>query len=347
MLYHPTDEGQCRDLFLLPLLGLVIVVPIPHPLPVVAQDAPQGNRGTDDVFRQVICQPLATRRDLPLFQVGNQAAWILAPQGVDLLFDRACPSPLFQHSEQVILPLFVQHCEWKVVYLPPSLLRRHPPRGHDDMQMRVPVASAPRGLQYHHIAGLQLHLREPRQSVAEHRDPALHQVSQQRAMPKKLEVQRIGHGPHNVAIRHPFVERPTDVSYPLIHIHLAAGEAEAALATERHAFLFQAMRAQIGRIARLQGATAQHFVDDGLHVAILVARMALLEGHPVITEDLLEGVFVDPLSVVCHGRWLYHTLPPGSTCLSSLPCAPPWSLERGEQGQQKRKFLYAELSALW
>ena len=27
---------------------------------------------------------------------------------------------------------------------------------------------------------------------------------------------------------------------------------------------------------------------------------------------------------------LYHTLPPGSTCLSSLPCAPPWSLERGE-----------------
>src|SRR6266446_662293 len=52
-LYHPPDEGQRRDLFLLPLLGLVIVVPVPHPLPVVAQDAPQGDRGTDDVFRQV------------------------------------------------------------------------------------------------------------------------------------------------------------------------------------------------------------------------------------------------------------------------------------------------------
>src|SRR6266436_2108739 len=48
-LYHPPDEGQRRDLFLLPLLGLVIVVPVPHPLPVVAQDAPQGDRGTDDV----------------------------------------------------------------------------------------------------------------------------------------------------------------------------------------------------------------------------------------------------------------------------------------------------------
>src|SRR5215510_194846 len=67
--------------------------------------------------------------------------------------------------------------------------------------------------------------------------------------------------------------------------------------------------------------------------------MALLEGPPVIAEDLLEGVFVDPLSVVCHGRWLYHTLPPGSTCLPSLPCAPPWSLERGEQGQHKKEIL--------
>src|SRR5258708_24112667 len=67
--------------------------------------------------------------------------------------------------------------------------------------------------------------------------------------------------------------------------------------------------------------------------------MALLEGPPVIAEDRLEGVLVDPLSVVCHGRWLYHTLPPGSTCLPSLPCAPPWSLQR-EQGQQKKGNSY-------
>src|SRR2546426_11891399 len=142
-----------------------------------------------------------------------------------------------------------------------------------------------------------------------------------------------------MAIRHPLVQRPTDVGDPLIDIHLAAGEAEAALTAERHPFLFQAVRAQIRGIARLQGATAEHFVDRSLHVAILVARMALLEGPPVIAEDLLEGVFVDPLSVVCHGRWLYHTLPPGSTCLPSLPCAPPWSLQR-EQGQQKKGNSY-------
>ena len=79
MLHHPTNEGQCRDLLLLPLLGLVIVLPIPHPLAIVTQDASQGDWGTDNVFRQVVRQPLAARRDLPLFQVGHETAGILVP----------------------------------------------------------------------------------------------------------------------------------------------------------------------------------------------------------------------------------------------------------------------------
>src|SRR5215471_19425360 len=111
-----------------------------------------------------------------------------------------------------------------------------------------------------------------------------------------------------MAIRHPLIECPPDVGHPLIHVHLAAREAETALAAERHPFLFQAVRAQIRRIARLHGATAEHFVNDGLHVAILVPWMALLEGLPVIAEELLEGVFVDSLPYGCHSAWLYHVL---------------------------------------
>src|SRR5262249_23081417 len=118
----------------------------------------------------------------------------------------------------------------------------------------------------------------------------------------------------------PFIERPPNVSDPLIHVYFAAGEAEAALTAERHAFLFQAMRAQIRRIARLQGATAEHFVDDGLHVALLVARLVLLEGLPVIAEDLLEGVFVNPLPCGDHNAGLYHVLAPRSIRLGTLIC---------------------------
>src|SRR5499426_2608008 len=138
------------------------------------------------------------------------------------------------------------------------------------------------------------------------------------------------------------------MSDPLIHVHLAAGEAEAALATERHAFLFQAMRAQIRRIARLHGTTAEHFVDDGLHVAILVPRMALLEGLPVIAEDLLEGVFVDPLPCGDHSAGLYHVLAPRATRVCplispSLPIVSP--CRDGQKGDsQKRKFLCARVT---
>src|SRR5499433_351105 len=164
-------------------------------------------------------------------------------------------------------------------------------------------------------------------------------------------MQGIGHGQHHVAIRYPLVERPPDVGDPLIHVYLAAGEAEAALAAEGHPFLFQAVRAQIRRVARLGRAAAEHLVDDGLHVAILVPRMALLEGLPVIAEDLLEGVFVDPLPCGDHCAWLYHVLAPRATRLCplirpSLPIVSP--CRDGQKGDsQKRKFLCAELSALW
>src|SRR5215471_1704541 len=125
------------------------------------------------------------------------------------------------------------------------------------------------------------------------------------------------------------------------------GETEAALATERYAFLFQAMWAQIRRIARLQSATAEHFVDDGLHVAILVPRMALLEGAPVIAEDLLEGIFIDPLPCGGHSAWLYHVFACRSTWLGtllrpSLPIVFPCG-DGQKGGCSKRKFLYAQV----
>src|SRR5438132_10610269 len=162
-------------------------------------------------------------------------------------------------------------------------------------------------------------------------------------MPIKLDVQRIGHGQDHVAIRHAFIERPPDVGDPLIDIHLAAGEAKAALTAERHPFLFQAVRAQIRGIARLQGATAEPFVDDGLYVAILVARLVLLEGLPVIAEDLLEGVFVDPLPCGGHRARLYHVLAAEASWFfpllsPSLPSASPVRAGRREDFEKGNSY---------
>ena len=102
------------------------------------------------------------------------------------------------------------------------------------------------------------------------------------------------------------------------------------------------MRAQIRRIARLQGATAEHFVDDGLHVALLVARLVLLEGLPVIAEDLLEGVFVDSLPCGCHSAWLYHVLALRSTRLCTL-IRPPLPIVSPYRDGQKGGFSKKEI----
>src|SRR5437870_11320738 len=73
--------------------------------------------------------------------------------------------------------------------------------------------------------------------------------------------------------------------------------------------------------------------------------MTLLEGPPVIAEDLLEGVFVDPLPCGCHSAGLYHVLAPRSTRLCT-PLRPPLPIvspcrDGQKGGSSKRKFLYA------
>ena len=54
MLDQPPNARQRRDLVLLPWLGLVIVLPVSHPLPIVAPEASEGERRADDILRQVV-----------------------------------------------------------------------------------------------------------------------------------------------------------------------------------------------------------------------------------------------------------------------------------------------------
>jgi hypothetical protein len=116
-----------------------------------------------------------------------------------------------------------------------------------------------------------------------------------------------------VAIRYPLIEGATDVGDLLIHVDLAAREAEAAFAAECDPFLVETMWTQIRGVARLGCATAQHLLDDVLHVASPISRMTLLERLPMIPKNLLEGVFIDPWCCKCHSWCLYHVSTAGST----------------------------------
>jgi hypothetical protein len=152
-----------------------------------------------------------------------------------------------------------------------------------------------------------------------------------------------------MSIRDPLIERLANMGHPLIDVDLTAGQTEATLTAKCNAFLLQAMLTHIGDVAGGWLPTPQHLLDDRLYLRLLVTGIALLEGLPVIAEDLLKGRSIDPLSVVCHGRGLYHTLPSRSTIFASLAGTHTGSLERGEEGHQKRKVTaqaYQEVNSL-
>jgi len=73
-------------------------------------------------------------------------------------------------------------------------------------------------------------------------------------------------------------------------------------------------------------------------VAILVARMALLEGPPVIAEDLLEGVFVDPLSLCAMGDGYTTPCHSGPPAYLTALC-PALVSGEGDTGQHKKEIL--------
>src|SRR5712691_8377620 len=322
VLHQATDKPQHRHLYLFTFTRLVVAVPITHSLPIIAQDAPKRDRRAHHVLRQIICQTLATSWHLPFLQVRHQPTPILPPQRVDLLLHLLRPNTGLQHRAQMILPLLVQHFEGKVAHLEPPMLRRHAARGHQDMEMRVPITSSPPCLQDHHIACLQRAPLEPRQRLTQHLDSALHQISSEGPIMKERHAQGIRDGQHHMTIGYPFVERPANMAHPLVDVHLTARQTKAALAAKRHPFLFQAVLTQIDAIARSRIATAEHLRDDLRDLRPQVVAITLPEHLPVIAEDLFEGLFVHA------GCWGVHM----DVCTTSDQPSPPQP--RRSQGQR-------------
>jgi len=127
-------------------------------------------------------------------------------------------------------------------------------------------------------------------------------------------------------IGHSLIESLADMGHPLINVHLTTRQTKAALTAESDALLFETVLTKIGDVAGGRIATTPHLCDNVTHLGLLVARIALLEGLPMIAEDLLEGRFIDPLSVVCHGAWLYHGLTGESISFSDRAVALPMDL---------------------
>src|SRR5262245_32814416 len=77
VLHHPANKPVDRDRFVLHPVGPVRAVMICHPLPIVAINAPDGDRWTHHVFGHVAGHTLRLRGDSALLHVGHQPVGIL------------------------------------------------------------------------------------------------------------------------------------------------------------------------------------------------------------------------------------------------------------------------------
>ena len=122
---------------------------------------------------------------------------------------------------------------------------------------------------------------------------------------------------HHMTIGHPFIERPANVTHPLIDIHLAARQTKTTLAAKRDPLLFQAVFTPIGAIAGSRIATAQHLLHHLRNRSAQVVTTGLPEHLPMIAEELFEGLFVDTGCWGLHKEYQYH-----SRAAESTPTSP-------------------------
>ncbi len=139
---------------------------------------------------------------------------------------------------------------------------------------------------------------------------------------KKGHPQGIRNRQHHMTIGHSFVECLPDMAHPLVDVHLTARQTKAALAAQRHPFLFQAVLTQRDARARRRIATAEHLLHHLKHLRPQVVAIVLPERFPVIAEDLFEGLFVH---ACC---WGVHM----DVCTTSGQPSPPQP--RYSQGQR-------------
>lgn len=121
VLNHTTDETKDREGCILDLTGTMISVPVANGFAVVALNAADRDGGSDDIFGQVFCQPLAAGRDFAFLDKGDQAIWILGPGRINVLVDGRIGNVFAQHVEKIILPLAVDQVERDVTLIPQIL----------------------------------------------------------------------------------------------------------------------------------------------------------------------------------------------------------------------------------
>ena len=152
------------------------------------------------------------------------------------------------------------------------------------------------GLQEHDHSDVEINTAGGAEDVLQASVAGLHEGVEELRISVEIDAERVRHGQDDVAVSDAGKEPPPDEVGPLVRVEFGTGEAKARLAGESDASGFPASDAAILHESRFFGIAAiEHLLDDGVVIGGVKTRVKSFEGFPMISEDLLESVFVDPL----------------------------------------------------
>ncbi len=306
VLSHPSDELECRKVFVFNLFCFVVAVPVADRFAIITFDSSYRNRWRDDIFCQVLSQPLSARWHLTWLKESNKAFGIVSPCAVDVFFNSRIGNIIPEHFQEMILPFSVHHVERDVGDILPLFQRINSSCGHEDMKVGVVMAGASRGLEDDNISNIELDAGAGVENIFETGITCPHEQTEQRRVAKEPGSKKLRHGQDHMAVSDTGQEASSDEVGPAVGIDLGTREAKAGFTGKGNAAYFTTVAASILNKAHLFGiAAVEHFLDSVVVVWTIKVWTKLLKRIPMIVENLLERVFVNAF----HGCSLRATIP--------------------------------------
>ena len=287
------------------LAGFMVPIPVTDSLAIIPFNPANGNGRRDNIFCQVLSQPLSAGGYFSGLKESDKASGVLFPGLVNIFFNGWIGAFFSEHRQKMILPLFVHHLIGKIRNRLPLAAWVNSSCGHQDMQVGVVMAGSSGGLQHDDVSDVEIDTGAGMKNIFEAGMPGPHKRTEPFGVPKEPETKTFRHGQYDMAIGDAGQQTSADEVGPSVGVSLGTGQAEAGFAGESDTSYFSAVAASVLDKPHLFGVAAvQHFLDGIVIIGTVNFWMSFLKRIPVIIENLLECVFVNAF----HGCSLRTTI---------------------------------------
>ncbi len=309
VLDHSSHELECRESFMFDLFCFVISIPVADRIAVIVFDASDRDRGGNDIFCQILSQPLSPWWYISGLKISDKTFGVIFPCLVNVWFNRRIGNLFSEHFEKMILPFFVHYLVRNIGDIFPMFQRINSTGGHEDMKMGIVMAGSPGSLENNDGSYIEFFPGVSLDNVFEAGMSSPYQGTEQCGVTKEPGSQKLWHRQDYMAVSNARQKAPSDEISPAVGINCGARQAKAGFAGKGNATRFSALAASILDKAHFfRIAAVEHFLYRVIVIGTIKAWSELLKRLPVIIENLFERVFVNIFTHDKRFPYYYHDI---------------------------------------